>query len=357
MINKKIRIGFLGAGRVAQHYKKIFDDKMVKNYKIVAVCDIRSQVAKRLADYWGCDFYLNLDSMLENANLDLLIVLTPSGMHFQHAYQTLNSGVHVLVEKPLTMTVAESENLFNLAKKKNLMCGVVFQNRLNPSIIALKQAIESGRFGKITTATVRLRWCRYQEYYNDNWHGTWAQDGGVINQQAIHHVDIINWLIGPVNEVCASMTNRLNILEAEDTMVALLRFSNGALGTIEATTAARPNDIEASISVIGEKGYVVIGGIALNKIESWHFLDANLEDKIIPSKYSQEVPTGYGLSHSSLLQVTIDNIRKSNFLPVIPIEESISSTQLIHAIYKSCEDNSWISLKAKPISKKLGKNI
>ena len=174
------------------------------------------------------------------------------------------------------------------------MLGVAFQNRLNPAILKLSEAVNNNRFGKITTGTIRLRWCREQEYYEDGWHGTWAQDGGVINQQAIHHVDALNWLLGPVDSVCATMGNRKNQLEAEDTMVAILRFASGAMGTIEATTAAT-KDVEASLSIIGETGMAVVGGIALNKIEVWDFEKPVHGDEEAKQTHSQEVPSGYGL--------------------------------------------------------------
>ena len=154
--------------------------------------------------------------------------------------------------------------------KMNLMLGVVYQNRLNPAIQFLKNELNKGVFGKIITASIRLRWARYQDYYEDEWHGTWKQDGGVINQQAIHHVDVMNWLCGPVTEVCATGGNLINNLEAEDTMVGIIKFKNGSFGTIEATTGLRPKDQEASISIVGDKAIATVGGIALNKIEKWY---------------------------------------------------------------------------------------
>jgi predicted dehydrogenase len=234
------------------------------------------------------------------------------------------------------------------------MYGVAFQNRFNPAIIALEKAINANRFGKIITATIRLRWCRFQEYYEDGWHGTWAQDGGVINQQAIHHVDAINWLIGPIVSVSATISNRLNKLEAEDTLVAIMRFSNGALGTIEATTAARPEDFEASLSVVGEKGMALIGGIALNKVKTWEFIEPTEEDKRVPEKYSQEVKTGYGISHGPLLQKVIDSLRNDCITPPISASDSIQTTRFVHAIYRSDELQGWVSLSDNPISTRLG---
>jgi len=220
----------------------------------------------------------------------------------------------------------------------------------------LKKTYDEGRFGKIVLATIRLRWCRFQEYYEDDWHGTWAMDGGVINQQAIHHVDALRWICGPVNEVSAMQSNALNRLEAEDTTVATLRFENGALGVIEATTATRPEDFEASISVVGEKGFALIGGIALNKIERWQFIEQKPEDNTIPQEYSQEVPTGYGLSHGPLMQIIVDRLNNGIMEPPITGSDTVPTMQLVHAIYRSAELGAPVKLSDNPISERLGKD-
>ena len=211
-----------------------------------------------------------------------------------------------------------------------------------------------GRFGKIVTATIRLRWCRYQEYYEDGWHGTWRDDGGVINQQAIHHLDALSWLVGPIHSVCAVEKNRINVLEAEDTMVAAIEFRSGAIGTIEATTAARPTDIEASLSITGELGAATIGGVALNKIEVWSFVNKHPDDYAIPTRCSVDVPNGYGLGHAKLLQKVIDTISKNETEPPILAEESIETTKLVHALYVSVETKSWINLSDACLSIRLG---
>jgi UDP-N-acetyl-2-amino-2-deoxyglucuronate dehydrogenase len=180
-------------------------------------------------------------------------------------------------------------------------------------------------------------------------------DGGVINQQAIHHVDALQWVCGNVQEVCANTGNRLNQLEAEDTMTALIRFSSGAMGIIEATTAARPEDFEASISVVGEKGIAVIGGIALNKIQTWKFIDPIDEDFETPKRYSMDVPTGYGLSHGPIMQDIINRLAKGEITPPISGTDTLPTVSLVHALYASDESRSWVSLDSKLISKRLGK--
>lgn len=352
---EKIKIALVGAGRVAQHYKKMFDSPAVSDFLIVGVCDVDIEAANVLSEHWNCKSFKTISSLLDESQPDLVIVLTPSGKHFEHVKQALSANCNVLVEKPATMTPEDAYKLIEIANQKGLMLGVAFQNRMNPAIICLSRAIESSRFGQISTATIRLRWCRYQNYYEDGWHGTWENDGGVINQQAIHHVDALRWLLGSVDSVCATMKNRANNLEAEDTMVAIIRFQNGALGTIEATTAARPRDFEASLSVVGSKGIAVVGGVGLNLIETWEFINPEKGDSTAIAECSCEVPNGYGLSHGPLLQATIDSLRSGSTTAPVSVEESVPTNQLIHALYRSVEIGGWVHLKDNPTSIKLGK--
>jgi predicted dehydrogenase len=321
---------------------------------MVGCCDIIANRREEFARHFKIEAFNDFEKMLITTLPDLVLILTPSGRHYVHSKIALQRGVHVLVEKPITMLPTQASELAELANARNLMYGVVFQNRLNPAMRLLKEAIGLNRFGRIVTATVRLRWCRFQDYYEDGWHGTWAEDGGVINQQAIHHVDALNWLFGPVVSVCAATANRLNKLEAEDTLVAALRFENGALGTIEATTAARPEDYEASLSVVGEKGLAIIGGIALNKVETWRFVELQTGDRENPQLFSQEVPNGYGLSHGSVLQEVIDTLSSDKINPPISAQDAIRTAELVHALYRSDELGGWVSLSDNPVSARLG---
>jgi predicted dehydrogenase len=252
------------------------------------------------------------------------------------------------------MKPASIEDNDRLASERALMYAVAFQNRLNPAVRLLEQTARLKRFGRIVSVAIRVRWCREQSYYDDEWHGTWLSDGGVINQQAIHHLDVMQWVCGPVASVVASMANRLNRLEAEDTMVAACRLEGGGLATIEATTAARPRDFEASITVTGELGSVRIGGIALNKIEEWTFVQPIPGDSEAPSRYSQDVPNGYGLSHGPLLQQIVDALEQGCIRAPVPAIDSVTTTQLVHALYRSCETDEWISIRKKPVSMMLG---
>lgn len=340
---------------MAEHYARILIELAPLGVlKVVACCDLDGNKAVKIAEIFGARAYDNINDMLRVERPTIVAVLTYSGLHYQHARLALSADCHVLVEKPITLIPDQARDLARLARERGLYCGVAFQNRYNSAIQALRSAMINGRFGKIITSAVRLRWCRYQDYYLDGWHGSWAQDGGVINQQAIHHVDALNWICGPIQSVCASMTNRLNTLEAEDTMVAAIRFQSGALGTVEATTAARPRDYEASLSVVGELGMVQIGGIALNRIDVWQFVDSSDEDEDIPRKFSQHFPSGYGLSHYQLLKDWCDHLDRGALDAPISALDGLNAVQLVHALYASVERGGWVNLVDKPLSLRLG---
>ena len=350
-----IRIGILGAGRVVQQrYVEVFHDELT-NAKATVVCDKVKKRADEVAAQLGAQVEVQKEALFENDKLDAILIATESGKHHHHAREALEAGKHVIVEKPPALVPHEILENERMAHEKGLMYAVVFQNRFNPAMRILKKVYDEGRFGKLVLATIRLRWCRYQDYYEDGWHGTWKMDGGVINQQAIHHIDALQWVCGTITDVCALQTNALNILEAEDTTVAIVRFESGSLGVIEATTASRPEDFEASISVVAEKGLVVIGGIALNMIDKWQFVDTQPDDQSIPAKYSQEVPTGYGLSHGPLMQQIVDRLSRGILDPPISGSDTVATVQLVHALYRSVESGTWIKTADHPLSERLGR--
>jgi predicted dehydrogenase len=247
------------------------------------------------------------------------------------------------------MVPADIRRLDGQAKAKGLMYGVAFQNRFNPAVRLLKSAVDDQRFGAVTSLSVRLRWSRDQTYYSDGWHGTWAMDGGVINQQAIHHVDVLQWLFGPIYEV--------NQLEAEDTLVALFRTSSGALGTIEATTAARPRDYEASLTVTSEGGVARVGGIALNRVDEFDFVRPLVSDPQTAEAASQNVPTGYGLSHGTLLREIADRLKTGITDAPVNAIDSVHTCEIIHALYQSDEQRQWVAVGEASLSARLGVKV
>ncbi len=356
MTKPPFRFALMGCGRVAKHYAFLHTDHgSFDGLQIVGCCDPDSSKSDEIAEAFGCEAYADVSEMISGQNPDVVVILTPSGDHYAHAKAVLELGCSVLSEKPITLIPEQAHELIDLAQAKGLSYAGVFQNRYNPAVGKLKEAMDQGRFGAVVTAAIRLRWCRYQDYYEDGWHGTWAQDGGVINQQAIHHVDALNWICGPIEAVSATMANRASDLEAEDTMAAVLRFENGALGTIEATTAARPEDFEASLSIVGETGMAQIGGLALNEVDVWQFIEPEPGDDTVKEDYSQAVPNGYGLGHLPMFRDVVESLAKGDKPMPVAGADAVKALEVVHALYASIEASGWVSLADAPRSQRLGK--
>ncbi len=352
-MKNKINIALLGCGRVADHYKKLIIEKKINGINVAACCDIKKSKAIKMAKSMNCNYYTDSVKMYKENTFDLVLILTESGNHYRDSIIALKNGNNILIEKPISLLPKHAYEIEKLANKKKLIVENVFQNRHNPAVQKLREVFKKNKFGKIINCSMKLKWHRNQNYYNDGWHGTWLMDGGVINQQAIHHLDTLNWICGPIKKIAALKKNIVNKLEAEDTLSALLEFEKGYLGTIEVTTAAK-EDFEASISIVGNRGMATIGGIALNEIELWKFNDDLSNEKKIIKRYSQSVPSGYGLSHITLLNKVISNIRLKNKKINISVIEAVKSVELVHSIYASIEKNKWILIKDKQLSSKLG---
>ena len=232
---------------------------------------------------------------------------------------------------------------------------VVKQNRYNRPVRKLLEALEKKRFGKLISGSIRVRWSRHQSYYDlDNWRGTWRYDGGVITNQASHHIDLLLRVMGPATSVFAYKTTAMANIEVEDTLVAVVKFKNGALGTLEATTATRPSDLEGSISVLGTLGNAEIGGFAVNKIKQWNFLNATEEDRNIYANYSVNPPDVYGFGHKEFYKEVYAKITSGHCKEIIDGQEGRKSLELIHAIYLSCERGKEIQLPITEEFRRLG---
>jgi UDP-N-acetyl-2-amino-2-deoxyglucuronate dehydrogenase len=350
-MNKKIKVLILGAGRVFRHYLFIIKKYNIKDLEIVAVVD-KKKINKDLRKY-NFNYFNSLHKALQVSKPDLAIILTPSGMHYEHSKLFLKKKINVLCEKPLALFPKQIIELGKLAKKNNVLYDVVFQNRFNPALQFAKNLINKNILGKIITSSIRVLWCRFPNYYQDGWHGTWKMDGGVLSQQAIHHLDALNWLIGPIKKVFSIKKTMLNKLEAEDTIVCLFELANNSICTFQATTAVRPNDKVAEINIVGEKGYLTIGGIALNKIVDLEIINSkNISSNQIKKKNSQKVFNGYGLSHAAVLKKTIKNlIKKIRNKPLVGYKDASYVQQIIHSIYKSTENQKFYDVKLNNLSK------
>lgn len=355
MTSAPLDIALIGCGRVANRYLDVFKNGEISGARLVDVCDNQAGRTDRFTDAFGSRGWDDAERMLAETKARLVIVCTPSGDHAAHAGMVLDSGRHCLVEKPGAMRVEHVLTLDAQAKAKGLMYCVVKQNRYNPAMIQVKKTVESGRLGKLVLGTVRVRWMRDMSYYTcDPWRGQFVSDGGCITNQGIHHIDALQWMMGPVEAVCAHGMARLNDIEVDDTTVAIVRFANGASGAIEITTAARPEDTEASLSILGEGGTIVVGGIALNNIDTWTMCQPEAGDAEVPAKHSQEVPNGYGWGHAPLLQDIIDRLAAGNTAAPIDGVSGSKSLQLVHALYRSMEVGGWVRLDGDCNSARLG---
>ena len=357
MNREKIKIGILGCGRVCEHYiqKILISERVGTLYQVVACCDVDKKKSKYVGNIFSCRSYNNIEEFVQHEKMEVVVILTRSGQHYEHSKICLLNYLNVIVEKPLSLRIEHAEELINISTETGKFCASIFQNRLNPAVEATKNAYEKKRFGNLVSVSVRLRWCRLQEYYDDGWHGTWAQDGGVTNQQAIHHVDALTWICGNVKSVSAMSAKRANELQAEDTLVAAIELENGGLATLELTTAVRPMDIEASITITGTKGVVQIGGVALNKIEQWVFSDCADSEKEVTSQFSEEVDNGYGISHYRQLKNIFETFRNGQ-IDKVPFlaKDCIHTLKLIHSIYASVEEGRKVYLSEQLSSSKLG---
>jgi predicted dehydrogenase len=352
--NKVLSFGVVGCGRVSSKHL-IALSSQIPAAKLVAVCDVNLERAKLAGNKYKVPFYSSSHEMVKNhPEIDVLNILTPSGDHCQNVLELVGYGKHFVVEKPLALTITDAEKMIASCSEAGVKLFVVQQNRYNLPVQRLYQAVKEGRFGKLVLGTVRLRWCRTQEYYDsDDWRGTWARDGGVFANQANHHIDLLAWLMGEVDTVFAYSTARLVDIESDDTAVAVLRFASGALGVIEATTATRPTDLEGSISILGEGGTVEVSGFAVNQVRSWEFVQKQPADSEMSSGFQEDPPDVYGFGHARYLQSVVDsmNVGKGGAVDGL---ESLKSLTLISALYESAETGKEVPLRFRARHAKLG---
>ena len=353
-MNKKLRFALVGCGRIAKRHSELLGFNEINGAKLVSVCDNVIDKANKIATQFKVPSYQDMDEMMQSESIDVVVVLTPSGLHAEHVINLSKYGKHIMVEKPMALTVEDTENMIYACDVNNIKLFIIKQNRFNVPVVKLREALDAGRFGKLTLGTVRVRWARHQAYYDqDPWRGTWAMDGGVLTNQASHHVDMLEWMMGDVESVFAKMTTALADVETEDTAIVTLKFKNGALGIIEATTATRPTNLEGSISILGEHGTVVVGGVAVNEMQTWVFEDEQEGDSSILEEFSVNPPNVYGFGHQAYYEHVVDCIvnGSANLVDGLQGRKSI---ELISAIYESAETGKEVFLKFQPKHCRLG---
>ncbi len=344
----------VGCGRISQRHSDLLGNNEINGARLTAVCDKILNKAQKIANKFGIPAYEDMHEMMKSEKIDVVVILTESGRHASHVIQLAPYGAHIVVEKPMALTLKDADEMIEACNRKRIKLFVIKQNRFNLPVVQLRKALEEGRFGKLILGTVRVRWCRTQEYYDlDDWRGTWALDGGVLTNQASHHIDLLEWMMGDVETVYAKSKTALVDIEAEDTAVVVLKFSNGALGVIEATTAIRPKDLEGSISILGESGSVEIGGFAVNELKVWNFSKNLKGDDEVKDKFSVNPPNVYGFGHKAYYDHVVDCI-KNDSIQLVDGLEGRKSLELINSIYQSIESGEEVELKSSRKSSKLG---
>lgn len=349
-----IKFAIVGCGRISKRHSELLGENQIKDGSLVAVCDHILDRAEVIAKKYKIKAYKCMHEMMQNEDVDVVVILTESGLHAKHTIALAKYNAHIMVEKPMALRLEDADLMISACDENNIKLFVVKQNRFNVPVVQLRKALEAGRFGKLIMGTTRVRWCRPQSYYDqDSWRGTWEFDGGVLTNQASHHIDLLEWMMGDVESVFAKSKNALADIEAEDTAIVILKFQNGALGVIEATTAIRPKDLEGSLSILGEKGSVEIGGFAVNEMKTWNFSEAIDGDDEVIEKYSVNPPNVYGFGHQEYYEHVVDCI-KNDSQQLVDGLKGRKSLELINAIYESIETGKEITLRYTPKFSKLG---
>lgn len=349
-----MRFAIVGCGNIAKKHIHVIENYLEYS-KIACFCDRDADRAKGLGEKLGVPSFSSSTEMLSamGDEIDIVSILTPSGVHAQCVAEIVAFGKPIVVEKPIALQLEQADEILRACDAHGVRIFVVHQNRYNSPIIKAREALEQGRLGKLVMGTVRLRWSRDQKYYDsESWRGTWAYDGGVFTNQASHHIDMLTWFMGGVESVTAVGATRLANIECEDTGAAIIKFANGSLGIIEATTATRPKDLEGSFSVLGEKGSIVIGGFFMNELTTWEFEEAAPGDETVFQEHGKN-PEGWGYNLGEYLKDVIKSLEE-NQAGLVDGLEGRKSLELISAIYESIETGREIPLRFQPRQCKLG---
>jgi UDP-N-acetyl-2-amino-2-deoxyglucuronate dehydrogenase len=344
MSEKTFRIVLVGCGRIAKNHVDAI--AKIDGLELVAACDEDAARAKTLAEPLGIPWFASYEEMLEKVPSEVVAICTPSGLHPAQGVLAAKSRRHVVTEKPMAISLRGADELVAACDAARVYLFVVKQNRLNTPVQLLKRAVDRGRFGRLYLANCTVRWARPQEYYDQaSWRGTWEFDGGAFMNQASHYVDLIQWIVGPVENVMAKTATLARKIETEDTGVAILRFRNGALGVIEVTMLTYPKNMEGSLTVLGEKGTVKIGGTAVNKVEHWEFQDSDADDELARN-IDTAPPNVYGFGHEGYYRNVLAVLR-GEAKPDIDGRAGRKSLELILGIYESAKTGCEVPLPLK----------
>jgi len=342
ILDRKIRIAVLGCGRIAKnHFESI--QQLSDDLELVAICDINPVIVDEFSQKYGVPGFTNLENMIKEISIDVVTICTPSGLHPAQAIQIANAGIHVMTEKPMATRWADGVAMVKACDAAGVRLFVVKQNRRNTTLQLLKRAVEEKRFGRIYMVNINVFWTRPQEYYNSaKWRGTWELDGGAFMNQASHYVDLIDWLIGPVASIQAMTATLARDIEVEDSGVLNIRWRSGALGSMNVTMCTYPKNLEGSITILGEKGTVRVGGVAVNEIKHWEFAEAKDYDSSIQDANYQTTSV-YGFGHPLYYRNVIETLR-GRCEPETDGREGLKSLEVLVAAYLSARDGRTVSL-------------
>ena len=352
---QKIKIGIIGCGRIAGHHLNSISK--VKHLEAVAVCDLILEKALQYSKEFKIPYFLNYREMLkEIPDIDLIVIATPSGMHFEHSMEIISTfKKNIVIEKPTFLRHDQLNEAYKLADKFGVKIFPIFQNRYNKAVVRVKQAIENNELGDLQIFNVRVRWCRPQRYYDMSpWRGTYSHDGGALTNQGIHHLDLLRHLGGEIKEVNSIKATLGSKIEVEDSIVSTFSYENGAIGSLEITTSARPIDFEASISIVGSKGLAQLGGVAVNKLE---IFSPDPEQCIMYSDDFQDLEDRgrvYGRGHLEVYNDIAKALLRNQSYPITQ-EDCMNTISLLHSFYLSAESKKWVDVSEKRFSSVLGR--
>jgi predicted dehydrogenase len=347
----KYTVSLIGCGRISFKHIEAFVQN-ADTMTLISVCDSLRERAEEKAreSRIGSDVavYGDYQKMLAERKPDIVTIATESGKHKPIAIDCLKAGCHVICEKPMALSTKDADEMISAAKRNHRKLAVCFQNRFNAPIQRLRTALDGGRFGKVLHGAIQIRWNRNEAYYAEApWRGTWEQDGGTLMNQCTHGIDLLQWMLGEEALRVRSQTRRfLRPIEAEDFGAAIVEFKNGSVGIIEGSACVYPTNINETLSIFGEKGSAVVGGLAVNKIETWRFADAHNvgdpEEKVL-NPHEKDPPTVYGFGHTALFRDFIDAI-ETDREPLVSGEKGKKALEIILAIYKSQKTGQAVDL-------------
>ena len=342
IVDRKIRFALVGCGRIANnHFEAI--NKHASRCELTDVCDINPAALAAAVRKTGAVGHASLAALLASSRADCVVLTSPSGLHPAQTIDIARAGLDVMTEKPMATRWSAGLAMVQACDEAGVHLFVVKQNRHNKTLRLLKDAVQTGRFGRIYMVNVNVFWTRPQDYYDSAaWRGTWEFDGGAFMNQASHYIDLLDWIAGPVESVMAYTGTLARNIEVEDTGVAAIKWRNGAIGSINVTMLTYPKNLEGSITILGERGSVRIGGVAVNEIKHWEFDQSDpMDAKVADANYL--TTSVYGFGHPLYYDNVISTLRGES-APETDGREGLKSLELLIAMYLSARDGKRVSL-------------